>query len=62
MVIMLREVMFKDVQVDDEFIFQGETHTKKTDMVAVDYQGIKKIFVKDKEVFMIERKVQDDKV
>ena len=54
--------MFKDVQVDDEFIFQGETHTKTTDIVAVDYQGIKKIFAKDKEVFMIERKVQDDKV
>lgn len=59
---MLRQVMFKDVQVDSEFIFQGEMHTKKTDMVAVDYQGIKKIFAKDKEVFMIERKVQDDKV
>lgn len=54
--------MFKDVQVDDEFIFQGETHTKTTDMVAVDYQGIKKIFAKDKEVFMIERKVQDDNI
>lgn len=62
MVILLRKVMFKDVRVDDEFIFQGENHKKVTDMVAVDYQGIKKIFAKDKEVFMIERKVQDDKV
>lgn len=62
MVIMLRKASFRDVPVNDEFIFQGEKHTKLTDMVAQDYQGIKKIFTNDKEVFMIERKIENDKV
>lgn len=50
--------MFKDVQLNDDFIFQGEKHTKVTDIVAKDYQGVKKIFDKDKEVFMIERRIE----
>lgn len=60
MVILLRKILFKDVQVNDEFIFQGEKHTKSTDLIAIDYQGVKKIFAKDKEVFTIERKVSSD--
>lgn len=60
MVIMLRKVLFKDVPIDEEFIFQGETHTKLTDIIAKDYQGIKKILANDKEVFIIERKIEYD--
>lgn len=59
MVVILKKVMFKDVPIGGEFIFNGDKHTRFNDLVAQDYQGIKKIFTNDKEVFIIERKVEE---